>query len=764
MSDDVKKMSGWAVVQLGPDAILARHREASAADETAVGTSAQTDSKTEYIKATRLRRIMEDPRTSVRARFLATDDYKLLLPNFGKDSPEFNVGAPLLRKLMEGWFDGFQQKITIQTYQELAERFSRDSALVYREATALRALMENPCGDVVVAAFKAYEYLIPKFADGSPEVYMGAKAVRNIMSGLGGMDWEAARVYDMLVKRFKADSGMVSEADDALQFYMHKPWLKRGMGEVFKQNFHHLSSIGFFKAAFESGSWIDGLGVMGFSEKAVRNLRGFANQPGFIGFRESVMTVLDSFCELTPDKTMVLNRVFEATDPGKWKSVRNTLSTLRALAALDSLPERLRNGFYGFRRDVAGDPRALLRAGSEKTLIDFLHAVIGDKGALRLLFMDEAQKSGEALKLWRHVQAVRNFLSSKGLLSLFAQSASFMNGDGRKILKNLLGELATSPIVDGELRYQKRYDRMVERLGFSPQFVEKWRKEWKKVYAATGAVMDEGEARKLVMDQAAAQLAVHVNSTPGKEGEFKDLPDSLRALISTLERGEANIDKVKGLHEIMELNYARIREIYGDLFANSRIDLKNLRTGLMKGVRLAKRSEATEISGRVDRLAFHGMIPTETCQRLSSLYAESTNGSGQPLNKLLWGQFKLANYVMDGEVMARRMLEVTRDGEGIEHLLVERSYTAGGFAGFAQFDEDIIKHARELGIDQDRVHFLDRHEKRPVPNPLATGALMYRDSGLPEIHPAMTMPFRPVPFTPAPTAMMSARVMLRTGT
>lgn len=114
--------------------------------------------------------------------------------------------------------------------------------------------------------------------------------------------------------------------------------------------------------------------------------------------------------------------------------------------------------------------------------------------------------------------------------------------------------------------------------------------------------------------------------------------------------------------------------------------------------------------------------------------------------------------------MARRMLEVTRDVEGIEHLLVERAYTAGGFARLAEFDEDIVEHARGLGIDRERVHFLDRHEERPVPNPLATGALMYRDSGLPEINPVFTSPFRPL--SPAVTAMpmMSARMMLRTGT
>ncbi|MFA4971118.1 MAG: hypothetical protein WC683_00800 [bacterium] len=780
MSDDVKKVGVQPVVHPDQGAIESRDRDAPATDEAPIdGYSllAQEISPppgpASAIHAARLRELMKSADNKI--RFLATSDYRDLLPNLKDNLPELRAGAERLRAsiLHSGQLNNiFDERLIVAGYGDLVRNFKEGSAEVYAEAAALREIMRWTEGEEVLAnALSAYAHLVPKFADSSPEVYKGAETVIEILVGVGSRNvrtlrvvQSAAEVYGLLARKFRADGPIASQANSFLSRYPAEPFLREAFGQVFKETFHHLSSIGFFKAAFESGAWIAQYGIMGFSEKAVRNLRGFANQPGFIGFRESIMTVLDSFRELTPDKMMVLNRVFEATDPGKWKSVRNTLSTLRAMAALDSLPARLCNGFYRFRRDVAGDPRALLRAGVEKTLIDFLYAVIGGKGALELLFMDEARKSGDSLKLWRHVQAVRNFLSSKGLLSLFAQSASFMNGDGRRILKNLLGELATSPIVDGELRYQKRYDRMVERLGFSAEFVDLWSREWKNVRELRSGAIDAGEARALVMKQAAEQLAVHVNSTPGKDGEFKELPDRLRVLTGKLRHGEADVEEIGRLHETLELKYQAVREAYGDLFANSRIDLKNLRTGLMKGVRLAKRSEATEISGRVDRLAFHGMIPTETCQRLSSLYAESTNGSGQPLNKLLWGQFKLANHIMDGEIMARRMLEVTRDEEGREHLLVERAYTAGGFAGLAEFDEDIVEHARGIGIERDRVHFLDRHEERPVPAPLATGAQMYRDSGLAEVNPAFTNPFRPMIPATASMPMMSAGMMLRTGT
>ncbi len=630
MSDDVKRVGPGPIVPADQAAIEAQDYGAPEAGESPIDAYSLLAQKTSpppgpasAVHAARLRKLMGSADRKI--RLLAISDYRDLLPNLKDDLPELLAGAEKMRELMscpEHVFDSFDERSIVTGYGALVSGFKEDSAEAYAEAAALRGLMLklNQSEEWLANALRVYAHLVPKFADGSPEVYEGAQTVIEVLA-LQGIDEivsrrvleSAAHIYGLLAGKFRADGPIAFQANRFLFWYTSKPFFRKAFGQVFKETFYHLSSIGFFKAAFESGAWIAQYGIMGLSEKAVRNLRGFANQPGFIGFRESIMTVVDAFCELTLEKMMVLNRVFEATDPTKWKSVRNTLRTLRALAALDSLPARLRNGFYRFRRDVAGDPRALLRAGAEKELIDFLYAVIGDKGALRLLFMDEAQKSGESLKLWRHVQAVRNFLSSKGLLSLFAQSASFMNGDGRRILKNLLGELAISPIVDGELRYQKRYDRMVERLGFSAEFVDLWSGEWKTVRELRGGVVDVGEARALVMKQAAEQLAVHVNSTPGKDGEFKELPDRLRALTKELRRGEADVEEIGRLHETLELKYQAIREAYGDLFANSRIDLKNLRTGLMKGVRLAKRSEATEISGRVDRLAFHGMIPTETC-------------------------------------------------------------------------------------------------------------------------------------------------------
>jgi|GEM_PF-3772726 len=803
MSDDVKKAGVRPVVHPDLDAIQPRDRDAPATGEAAADTYVQAEPKAEsaaapsnplfrqedvevFLEAKALIERMKDLDRDVRRKAIIA--YEKLSNEFTEGSPEVYRGAKTLRMLMEDPDDDVRYA-AVDAYGSLSANFAEGSTEVYDEALVLRELMKNSEDSVCHAAASAYGHLSMQFASGAPEVQIGAQTLRGLMfQREGGAKWAAYSSYAILTAKFVEGSPEVYSEIMHLLPLMKLPnhaecwnvfaaccglieriapgaWelnvaanliLESYIGIRFDvrseliERFHRFSRVGFFKAGFESGGWMGGLV---FSGKAVRNLRGFAGQPGFIGFRDSVMLVLDSLSRLTRDKRVVLNSVFEATDPTKWKSVRNTLRTLRALAALDFLPDNVGREFYASHRGFSGDTRARLRADVEKTLMTFLCERIGDSGEVALLLKDEVPKD---------VQAVRKYLSKKGLLTLFAQSASFMDGEGIGILRKLFEDLVESPFVDGELRYQKRYDRMVEKLGFSPDFVEGWSKEWSRAHESLEGAVDEGEVKKLVMDQAAAQLAVHVNSTEGVDGEFKELPDRLRTLIDSLGRQEADEKEIGKLHEIMEVNYGKVREAYGDLFANARVDLKNLVTGLTKGVKVAKNAVLTEITGLVEKMAFHGTIPTETCQRLSSLYAESTNGKGQPLNKLLWGQFKLANYVMDGEVVARRMLEVTRDEEGREHLLAERAYTAGGFAGLADFDEDIVEHARGLGIDRDRVHFLDRHERRQIPLPLATGALMYRDSGLGEVNPAMMKPFQMLPVTAMP--MMSARMMLRTGT
>jgi hypothetical protein len=96
---------------------------------------------------------------------------------------------------------------------------------------------------------------------------------------------------------------------------------------------------------------------------------------------------------------------------------------------------------------------------------------------------------------------------------------------------------------------------------------------------------------------------------------------------------------------------------------------------------------------------------------------------------LMLGQFKLANWVMDDTVVARRKLEITLDSEGQPHLLVENLYTGGRFARAVEFKEQILIYARDqLGLQPEQVHFSDDASRLTAPLALKSSRKVYRDT------------------------------------
>lgn len=135
---------------------------------------------------------------------------------------------------------------------------------------------------------------------------------------------------------------------------------------------------------------------------------------------------------------------------------------------------------------------------------------------------------------------------------------------------------------------------------------------------------------------------------------------------------------------------------------------------------------ALQVSGRVEVMARHGSVPEETCQRLTAFSNDETNGEGQPLLRILHGQFKVANVVQEGRVVARRLLEVTFQEPGQPALLVHRLFSEGGFSGDKAFRESLEKYAVSLGIPSTRIYFAERDLEK-VPMPLNAHPEIYRD-------------------------------------
>jgi hypothetical protein len=316
------------------------------------------------------------------------------------------------------------------------------------------------------------------------------------------------------------------------------------------------------------------------------------------------------------------------------------------------------------------------------------------------------------------------------------QAALFMGEEGRQILGRLLDELTTAELTDNGIIHWRRYVPLVEQ-GFHPVFVKRWAQEYRKEWEPAGTAVDLGAARAQVIGQARLQIGTHCKDPKGAPGPFgAHLPAEVQRLLDKLTSGEIDLERdVEPLLTTFDQNYGEIRRQLGDSFANIRTDLINLRHGLRGEAVVAQQTEGIELSGRPEVMARMGHIPERTCQNLLALFSEYTNGNGQPLNRIRLGQFKVANYWVDGTVVARRAVELTRNRQGEAVLIADRLYAAGGFVAAERFKGEIIAYAQGIGIREQNVFFAEAGEKDDLVV-LDTRDEIYRDTRFPSIDPA----------------------------
>lgn len=659
-------------------------------------------------EARAIREVMEDQGASPMLRVSLTYVYDAIVPKLERSSPEITAGLSALRNLIAQLTESSGIDAVGKRYVALASRRIGDRGLAYREASGWREIIKNSENvKVLKTAFKAYGLWADRFKVNDPEVAIESDAIVSLY----------------LTKQDARSS--LDEDEDAEVI---------GMRDFMMQHFQRLRFSGFWKAALR-GSWMEHLGL---SAQSVANLRGFVSQSHFVNHLDHWITLLDAFRDTDKRKRLVLDAVFKRTNSKKWNQVKKTLKTLRRLNVLRVLPSERESAFYQRWHIEVGkmeDPRTALVRAVEREALDYLGEQLGNIGAADILFKDQPPDDAVLRSRWQNARRVKEVLVRSGLIEIFSLAASFMDERGIEILRQLINELALSQVHEGKIQHDHRYQRIVDQLKFSSSFVERWRHDWIKDFSLSSDNASD-DAHEALLRQSAAQLTAHANGAEAVEGVIQDVPQAVSSLIAQLEISEVDRTAIEELWKRFERNYNEIRDVYGDLFANIRTDLKNLSLGLEKGTHVARRSERVTITGDVLAMARHGIIPVSTCQRLAKLYSMFTNGSGQPLNKILWGQFKVANYEVDGQIVARRLIEATMDLGGAEHLLVERLYVAGSFARIKEFDQAIVEHADEMGIPRERVHFLDRSHPKGVPAPLRTGAEIYRDSRLGEIDPA----------------------------
>ncbi|MDO8526946.1 MAG: hypothetical protein Q7T03_04565 [Deltaproteobacteria bacterium] len=367
-------------------------------------------------------------------------------------------------------------------------------------------------------------------------------------------------------------------------------------------------------------------------------------------------------------------------------------------------------------------------AKKKKALLNFMEQAIKRSvpSPARLFLKKMGQATEEAFIVRLGGGAVRSFFEehgarfrNTGLYPLLLRASRFMNNEGRQSLRRLVLGLKWER---GQFVYP-RYEEL--KAVVSDSFLEGWEKEYRRDVADIGRI-DKAEGvetlKKQVQDQVGTHSSLNVLKKPEEiPQEIRALPERIRHWLS---EGSAAPEEAKAIQKIFEIHYAAIRTHFGDTFANIRTDLKNYVSGMEKGVRTAEK-ESCVISGDIEKIARSGNEPVQTCQTLDRKWV---NEHGEPIHRMIHGQFKIANWEMDGTIVARRLIEVTVDANGHEHILVERLYSSGGFARVDAFHQVILEYAFSLGIPSDRVHFADQSQSEKIPAPLKNGDNIYRDS------------------------------------
>lgn len=322
---------------------------------------------------------------------------------------------------------------------------------------------------------------------------------------------------------------------------------------------------------------------------------------------------------------------------------------------------------------------------------------------------------------------VWNHFKKSPLYLLFIKASRFLEPEGMASLQRLLFGLR---VERGRLVYP-RYEELKGVV--HETFLNEWRKDV-AVDLKNLPSLDAESGKRALKAQVVAQVRGHLIVQESLAEE--EIPEVIRLLPSqvrqwledfsaTEEWNGEYAKRAKALGAAFESYYHDIRKYFGDAFANIRTDLRNFTVGITKGAKQAQKSERFVVAGGVEQIARSGSEPVHTCQTLEFAWV---NQKGEPIHRMLHGQFKVANWEIDGSVMARRLLEVTVDEERNEHLLVERLYNVGGFGRVAEFRTQILQYAGSLGIEESRVHFSDEDSLKTAPKVLETGDPIYRDS------------------------------------
>ena len=446
--------------------------------------------------------------------------------------------------------------------------------------------------------------------------------------------------------------------------------------------------------------------------RAARTMLAITCHPEFSAHAEYANITTDFFSNMTDDKRAVARSILARTNPSSSDSVDELLGVMAELNDVEAYDSGIAHRTYGA---LARDWRTHLPVNMSEDVIN----------AIELSTLE--QRLGRSVHL---KSEVRDVLIEHDVMRLLSFTPTFMMEKGIRVLNMLLDDLQECDAVNGKIDYRQRYQRMIDPLGFSPYFVERWARDWQKE-VGSGASMRQ-DAREVLVASTVERLKMRSANVRTAENRFKGPLSFVSRLIEDLSRGFVGTGHIESVRHRFHRERNDIAAAYGFGFTRIVVDLDNLLAGLRDGVRLGMSSENVLVTGRPEILAWYGYLPIPNCQSLveESLY----NLLGQPISRMRWGQTKFAMYNIDGEVAASHLIEATYDAAG-EHIIVEPLYRGEAIANLSSFDLALYEHAANAGIPAERVHFLDYVHRDSVPGPIRTGDAIHRLVEMEEVSP-----------------------------
>jgi len=386
----------------------------------------------------------------------------------------------------------------------------------------------------------------------------------------------------------------------------------------------------------------------------------------------------------------------------------------RYISLLSTFPEE----YMGeYRPDIKGDKLDLSRER------DVLINILNDK-LKELLGMND----DEAGVLRNSLDKFQNYWNSNKFFERILIQAAFFTPAGRKALKKFVLGIAGNPdrvAMDSITHYA-----MMRTSGFNEEFITRWnankdyyidKPEAKEFKISFKTQLDQIMDHLGMTEEAMAKLS---SSHPDREG-LKEAAEALSKIMASLKEDQLPDSR----YIYTAVSFIGSKEANG-IFAKELItDLRNLMPARIDASDL-KDSPRIRITSDPSIFMRAGLEPYPTCQRCSQRTDQNKDGS--LINRLINGQFKLAQYLLGNTVIARVHLEVTLDSNNNPILLVEKIYQHLSVPyDNDKFESEIVKYAHEIGVKA--IYWSQKPSQIKTteevnPNPIAVEEALYRDS------------------------------------